>query len=94
MKTVAVATLAAILMSGTAMAAPSYPSYKGPSLVKSFRAPVLTPYERFQIRQSQHRLDMLKWRARADGRVTFLERWQIQLAQNRHNALVYRLTHN
>jgi|GEM_PF-2244445 len=96
MKTIAVATVAAILMSGTAMAAPSYkgPSLKGPSLVKSFRAPALTPYERFQIRQSKNRLDFLVQRARVDGRVTFWERWQIALAERRHNALVYRLTHN
>jgi hypothetical protein len=93
MKTVALATLAAVLMSGSAMAYPTS-SFKAPAVYKSFRAPALTPYEQFQIRQSKNRLDALMWRARADGRVTFLERWQIQLAQNRHNALVYRLSHN
>jgi hypothetical protein len=91
MKTVALATMAAILMSGSAMAAPSY---KAPTIFKSFRAPALTPFERMQIQQSQHRLNLLQWRVRADGRVTVWERIQVRLAQNRHNALVYRLSHN
>jgi hypothetical protein len=93
MKTVALATLAAILMSGSAMAYPAS-SFKAPAAYKSFRAPALTPYERMQIQQSQHRLGLLQWRVRADGRVTVWERIQVRLAQSRHNALVYRLSHN
>lgn len=91
MKTYALAALAVILLSGSAMAYPAG-SFKAPA--KSFRSMVLTPYERVQIQRSKHRLDLLERRVRADGRVTFWERWQIRLVENRHNALVYRLTHN
>lgn len=94
MKTYLLAAMAVILMSGSAIAYPASNPYNRPVLARSFRNPVLTPYERIQIQRSQFRLDALEFRARADGRVTFWERAQIRLAHSRHNALVYRLTHN
>jgi hypothetical protein len=90
MKTYVLAAMAVVLMSGSAMAYPVRPN----AFNKSFRAPVLTPYERVLIQRSQFHLITLERRARADGRVTFWERAQIRLVQSRHNALVYRLTHN
>ena len=36
----------------------------------------------------------VKARARADGHVTLWERAKIRVAEARHNALVYRLSHN
>jgi hypothetical protein len=93
MKTYALAAMAVILMSGSAMAYPVH-SIIRPVPAKSFHAPVLTPSERIQIHRSQYQLNMLERRARADGRVTPWERWQLRLAQNRHHALIYRLTHN
>jgi hypothetical protein len=55
---------------------------------------VLTPYERAAIARSQANLNRLKWRVRADGRVTRWERMQVGAAQARHNALVYRYRHS
>jgi len=54
----------------------------------------LTPYERAGIARSQANLNRLKWRVRADGRLNLWERMQVNAAQARHNALVYRFRHN
>lgn len=54
----------------------------------------LTPHERAVIARSQANLNAIRWRARADGRVTLWERAKINAAQARHNALVYRYRHN
>jgi hypothetical protein len=54
----------------------------------------LTPHERAAIARSQFNLNAVKWRARADGRVTAWERMRINAAQARHNALVYRYRHS
>jgi hypothetical protein len=90
MKTYVLAAMAVVLMSGSAMAYPVRPN----AFNKSFRAPVLTPYERVLIQRSQNLLSQLQRRVRADGHVTIWERWRVRMAQNRHQALVYRLTHN
>ena len=100
MKTFAITALAVALMSGSAMALPAKgtaygngPFYGKAPIVKTFRAPVLSYGERMQIARSQHNLNLLGWRIHRDGRVTTWERFQVRFAQNRHNALVYRLTH-
>jgi uncharacterized membrane protein YebE (DUF533 family) len=54
----------------------------------------ITPAEHAAIARSQHQLNLIKAAARADGRVSPWERAKIALAQSRHNALVYRLSHN
>jgi uncharacterized membrane protein YebE (DUF533 family) len=54
----------------------------------------ITPAERAAIARSQHQLDLIKARAWADGHVTAWERAKINFAQSRHQALVYRLSHN
>ena len=54
----------------------------------------MTPAERAAIARSQASLDALKWRVRADGRVTMWERARINAAQARHNALVARYRYN
>jgi len=53
-----------------------------------------TPAERVLIARSQHQLNVIKARARADGHISRWERAKIHLAQSRHDALVYRLRHN
>jgi len=53
-----------------------------------------TPAERALIARSQHQLNVIKARARADGHISAWERAKIHLAQSRHDALVYRLRHN
>jgi hypothetical protein len=55
---------------------------------------VLTPHERVAIARSQANLNRLKWQVRADGRLTFFERMRLNVAQARHNSLVYRYQHN
>jgi hypothetical protein len=54
----------------------------------------LTPAEHAAVVRSQRQLDALKARTWADGRVTPWERAKIKVAEQRHNALVYRLRHN
>jgi uncharacterized membrane protein YebE (DUF533 family) len=54
----------------------------------------ITPAEHAAIARSQHQLNLIKAAARADGRVSPWERAKIALAQSRHKALVYRLSHN
>jgi hypothetical protein len=54
----------------------------------------LKPAERATLARSQHRLDVIKFRAWADGHVTLWERAKIRVAEQRHKALVYRLRHN
>jgi len=54
----------------------------------------ITPAEHAAIARSQHQLNAIKARAWSDGHVTPWERAKIGLAQSRHNALVYRLSHN
>ena len=54
----------------------------------------LTPYERAAIARSAANLNALKWRVRADRRVTPWERVQLRIAQAKHNALVHRLRYN
>jgi hypothetical protein len=54
----------------------------------------ITPSERAAIARSQSNLNALKWRVRADDRVTMWERARINAAQARHNALVARYRHN
>jgi len=54
----------------------------------------ITPAEHAAIARSQHRLNAIKAGARADGHVTAWERAKIGMVQSRHNALVWRLSHN
>jgi len=54
----------------------------------------LNPAERALIARSQHQLNVIEARARADGHISAWERAKIHLAQSRHDALVYRLRHN
>jgi hypothetical protein len=54
----------------------------------------LTPYERAAIARSQAHLYQLQRQAWSNGRVNFWERAKLRIAQSRHNALVYRYTHN
>ena len=54
----------------------------------------LTASERAAIARSQHHLNIVKARVRADGHVSPWERVKIRVAQGRHAGLVYRLRHN
>lgn len=51
-------------------------------------------YERAAIARSQAHINALNRRAWADGKVGIFERAKLRLAQTRHNALVYRYSHN
>lgn len=50
----------------------------------------ITPRERHAISYSKAKLSHLKHRIYADGRVTFLEKVQLRIAQRRHANLVKR----
>lgn len=85
MKTIAIATVAATLLTGVALttsadAAP-YQRHFGN----------VSHAERVAIARSQAHLYAIKRHARADGRVTLMERVRIRVAEARHNALVNRL---
>lgn len=86
MKTFAIATVAATLLTGVVLttAAEAAP----------YRGHGLTPRERAVIARSQANLYAVRRHARADGRVNLIERVRIRFAQARHNALVNRLRHN
>ena len=88
MKTVILATLALLIAAGPSMASP----WNGNSHRHGHGHGhgVLTRYERVMIAKSKHRLMRLKWRARADGRISRFERFRIRHAQRRHNRLVAR----
>ena len=79
----AAALLSGVLLAAPAEAAPYRHGYGN-----------ISPAEHAAIARSQHQLKLIKAAARADGHVSSWERAKIALAQSRHNALVYRLSHN
>ncbi len=79
----ALMTAAALLMTaGTSFAAPAKYHHNHRDGV--------TPYERAQIARSAATLANLKKRAWRDGKITLIERFQINNAERRHAALVAR----
>ena len=88
MKRIVLGTAAAAILSGMALTSAAQAAPYGYG-----HRHVLTPYERTVIARSRANLNRLKWRVRADGRVTLWERAQVRAAQVRHNALVYRYRH-
>jgi hypothetical protein len=89
MKHLVIGTAAAAILSGMAIASAAQAAPYGYG-----HRQALTPYERAAISRSQANLNRLKWRVRADGRMTLWERAQVRAAQARHNALVYRYRHS
>lgn len=89
MKRLVLGTAALAILSGLAFTAPSAEAAR-----YGYGYGRLAPYERAAIARSTAHLNGLKWRARADGHVTFRERLRIRAAQTRHDALVYRYRHN
>ncbi len=87
MKRLVLGTAALAVLSGLAFAAPA-------AEAAPYGYGRLTPHERAAIARSQFNLNALKWRARADGRVTVWERMRINAAQARHSALVNRYRHS
>ena len=83
MKTSALAITALLLTSGIAMAAPGHQG-------RWHQGGGVNSYERFQIANARAHLASVKARAWRDGRVTFIERYQIRLAENQLQRLVYR----
>jgi hypothetical protein len=81
MKRLVLGTTALAMLSGIALATPA-------------AAGNLTYRERVAVANSQKNLGALKWRVRADGKVTWFERMRVRSAQARHNALVHRLYNN
>jgi len=88
MKT-AILTAAALLMTaGTSYAAPAKHFYHGKPSYSSHRG--LTSAERAMIARSAAHVAAVKRQALRDGRITFIERVQINNAERRHAALVAR----
>jgi hypothetical protein len=81
-------SMSAALLAGLAMTLPAEAAFYRRGYGQ------ITPAERAAIARSQHQLDLIKAKAWADGHVTAWERAKIDLAQARHQALVYRLSHN
>jgi hypothetical protein len=88
MKRLVLGTAALAILSGVAMTSAAQAEPYGRHYGK------LTPYERAAIARSRANLAAIKWRARADGRVTLWERMRINAAQAKHHALVYRYRHS
>ena len=88
MNRLVVSACAGALLSGLLLAAPAEAAPYRHGYGK------ITPAEHAAIARSQHRLNLIKAAARADGHVSPWERAKIALAQSRHDALVYRLSHN
>lgn len=86
MKTTALMTLATIVLtSGAAFAAPAkHFDHRGHD------GRGISAHERVMIARSTDRLQALKRRAWADGRITFFERLRINAATRQHAALVAR----
>jgi hypothetical protein len=77
MKRLVLGTTVLAMLSGIALATPA-------------AAGSLSHRERAAIANSQKNLAALKWRVRADGKVSWFERMRVNAAQSRHNALVHR----
>jgi hypothetical protein len=88
MKTLALTATGLVLLSGVALATPGEAAQRGRHYGD------LSRYERAVIARSKRHLDALKWRVRADGRVSFRERVLVRRAEARHAALVRRLRYN
>ena len=83
MKTSALAVTALLLTSGIALAAPAKHGRWHPG-------GGVTSYERVQIAYARANLAFVRARAWRDGHVTFLERYQIRMAEARLQRLIYR----
>jgi hypothetical protein len=87
MKTIMLTLAALALASGSALAAPGKSNlHRGGHGVSA--------YERVAIARSAAHLAMLKRQARADGKVTMMERARIRSAEFRHTRLVARARHS
>jgi hypothetical protein len=96
MKTAIITALAALtLSSGVALADSSYTSTRAPfGWGKTYHSHSrVTPYERYQIRESAAHLRAVRARARADGHVSFVDRIKIQAAKNRLSNTIQRARH-
>lgn len=89
MKTLIIAAAAVALTSGALLTAPAEAAP-----FKRYHGNHVTPYERVAIAKSKVRLDRIKHRVHADGRVTSWERARLNAARSKHSALAYRLRHN
>lgn len=96
-KTALLTAAALIMTAGVSVAAPAkYHNDYGksgfgkPGYGKVVRKHGLSPFERAQIARSSANLASLKRRVWRDGKVTFVERIQINAAERRHAVLVAR----
>jgi hypothetical protein len=90
MKHLVLGTVTLAILSGIALTQPAEAAFYG----RGRHLGGLSPHERAAIARSRAGLDALRWRVGADGRVSLWERMRINVAQARHNALVYRYRHN
>lgn len=91
----AILTAAALVMTaGVSVAAPSkhynHNQYGKPGYGKVYKRDGINGFERARIARSAADLASLKRRVWRDGKVTFLERIQLNGAERRHAALVAR----
>jgi hypothetical protein len=90
MKSFLIAATTAVVLSGIGLGSAAEAAYYEHRHGKS----ELTRWERVAIARDRARVNALKRRAWADGRVTRWERMRIRAAEARHAALVYRYRHN
>lgn len=93
-KTALLTAAALVMTAGVSVAAPSKHfnnnGYGKPGYGKVVKKHGISGFERAQIARSSANLASLKRRVWRDGRVTFLERAQLNQAERRHAALVAR----
>jgi len=87
MKTVILTAAALVLTTSATLAAPARKHFGD-------QHGGVTGYERVAIAHSAATLAALKRRAWFDGRLSFVERFQIKIAERRHFALVARARHS
>lgn len=87
MKRLVLTSTTLALLTGIALAAPAQAG-------SSQHRTGVTHSERMAIANSRQRLNALKARVHADGRVNLWERARLRAAEARHRSLAYRLRHN
>lgn len=93
-KTALLTAAALVMTAGVSVAAPNkhynHNGYGKPGYGKVVKKHGISPFERAQIARSAANLSALKRRVWRDGRITFVERIQLNNAERRHAALVAR----
>lgn len=54
----------------------------------------LTRFEAKKLRQGQHKVDALQFKAKQDGEISAQEKWRIEKAQDHQNKKIYQQKHD